>query len=111
MAMILGKQVTDEEWDYLMTQQATYDKEIKIVNGKVVAVEHEVTQEELNDLRKSELRYRLDQLSQDFIQVIAGAEFKDFNGRIKEFQTLHNELRILEGKEPRVYHTDNIEVV
>ncbi len=53
--------------------------------------------------RISEIKTRLEQLSQDIIQSLAGAEFEDMVERQKEFQTLHNELRILLGKEPRKY--------
>lgn len=53
--------------------------------------------------RISEIKTRLEQLSQDIIQSLAGAEFEDLAERQKEFQTLHNELRILLGKEPRKY--------
>lgn len=102
MKTILGHEVTDEYFDYLFCEQAKC-KDIKVVNGKVVAVEHEASQEELNEQRKFEIRERLNQLSQDFIQAMAGAEFKDLEERRVEFQTLHNELRALKGKEPRVY--------
>lgn len=60
-------------------------------------------QNENNQSRKSEIRYRLQQLSQDLIQAQAGAVFDDLESRKLEFQTLHNELRVLEGKEPREY--------
>lgn len=60
-------------------------------------------EKELKEQRKSEIIERLNQLSQDFIQAMAGAEFKDLEERQSEFQALHNELRALEGKEPRVY--------
>ena len=56
-----------------------------------------------NEERKVEIRQRLEQLSQDFVQILVGAEFTDIEERKAEFQTLHNELRALEGKEPRVY--------
>lgn len=56
-----------------------------------------------NRVRIAEIKPRLEQLSQDIIQSLAGAEFEDMAERQKEFQTLHNELRILLGKEPRKY--------
>lgn len=49
------------------------------------------------------IQSRLNELSQDFIQVSLGAEFTDLEDRKEEFRTLHNELRQLLGKEPRVY--------
>lgn len=65
----------------------------------------EYRQLELNEQRKWEIRERLSQLSQDFVQAMAGAYFEDFAQRQLEFQALHNELRVLEGKEPREYKT------
>ena len=105
---ILGIEVTEKEFDFLFCEQAK-GKELKVVDGKVVAVEHEVTQEELKEQRKFEIRQRLEQLSQDLVQILAGAEFVDLKERQLEFQTLHNELRQLEGKEPRSYVAYNDE--
>ena len=102
MKTLLGIEVTDEEFDYLFCQQSQ-GKELKVVDGKVVAVEHETTQEELNEQRKLEIQSRLNELSQDFIQASLGAEFSDLEDRKEEFRTLHNELRKLLGKEPRNY--------
>lgn len=53
--------------------------------------------------RISEIKTRLEQLSQDIVQSLVGAEFEDLADRQAEFQTLHNELRVLLGKEPRKY--------
>lgn len=61
-------------------------------------------QEEITWTRKVEITERLNQLSQDFIQVMAGAYFEDLETRKTEFQALHNELRELEGKPPRKYN-------
>lgn len=58
---------------------------------------------EQNLQRIAEIKSRLAELSQDFIQATAGAQFPDIESRINEFQALHNELRSLLGKEPRVY--------
>lgn len=56
-----------------------------------------------NQKRINAIKMRLEQLSQDLIQAQAGAVFEDLEERKQEFQTLHNELRVLLGKEPRVY--------
>jgi hypothetical protein len=61
-------------------------------------------QKENNQLRINEIKARLEQLSQDLIQAQAGAVFEDLEERKAEFQTLHNELRVLLGKEPREYN-------
>lgn len=60
-------------------------------------------QKETNQIRINEIKPRLEQLSQDLIQAQAGAVFEDLEERKAEFQELHNELRILLGKEPREY--------
>lgn len=80
------KEVSQEEFDLFMSKEK--DKE-------------------LNEQRKVEIRERLNQLSQDLVQAMAGAYFEDLEERKAEFQTLHNELRALEGKEPREYNTQN----
>lgn len=61
-------------------------------------------QEETNRLRIAEIKPRLDQISQDLIQAQAGAVFEDLEERKAEFQSLHNELRLLSGKTPRRYY-------
>lgn len=61
------------------------------------------TEEELKQNRIYEIQARLNELTQDFTQMQCGAVFEDADERIKEFQTLHNELRTLLGKEPREY--------
>ena len=63
--------------------------------------------EKQNEQRRIEIQTRLNELSQDFVQVLAGAEFDDIEERKAEFQRLHNELRGLLGKEPRIYLTSN----
>lgn len=104
---LLGIEMSEQEFDYLMCEQ-NKGKELKVVDDKVVAVEHEVTEEELKEQRKCEITARLNQLSQDFVQAMAGAYFEDFAQRQLEFQALHNELRVLEGKEPREYRQENL---
>ena len=65
-------------------------------------------QREKDEIRIAEIKPRLEQLSQDIVQSLAGAEFEDMAERQKEFQTLHNELRVLLGKMPRNYLDANI---
>lgn len=102
MSELLGIEITDEQWDFLMCEQ-NKGKELKVVNGKVVAVEHMPTAEELKEKRIFEIRERLNSLTQDFIQMQCGAIFEDEAERKIEFQKLHNELRELLGQEPRRY--------
>ena len=60
-------------------------------------------QKQDNENRIAQIKPRLEQLSQDLIQAQAGAVFEDLEERKLEFQTLHNELRELLGKNPRLY--------
>jgi hypothetical protein len=46
----------------------------------------------------------LSQLREDFVQSWAGAYIADIEERKKEFADLHNELRSILGKTPRVYY-------
>lgn len=102
----LGIEITDEEFDNLMCEQAN-GKEIKVVKNKVVAVEHKTTKKELAERQKqariAEIKSELINLSQDLIQAEIGAVFDDLEQRKENFKTLHNELRELLGKEPRLY--------
>lgn len=51
--------------------------------------------------RTTEIKARLNELDQDIIQHEAGEIVPNYPERLAEFRTLHNELRALEGKEPR----------
>ena len=66
-------------------------------------METEMTLEELEalSLRKTVIRRRLAELSQDLVQALAGELVPDLEDRKAEFIRLHNTLRELEGKEPR----------
>lgn len=93
-------EVTDKHFDYLFCKQSQgYDW--KDENGELVAVEHIQTEEEKKNLRISEIRSRLTSLTQDFVQADCGEIIDDIEERKAEFVSLHNELRVLLGKEPR----------
>lgn len=62
------------------------------------------TEEQLKSRRIAKIKERLSQLSEDFTQSWAGAQIADIDARKREFADLHNELRGLLGKEPRVYY-------
>lgn len=106
--VLLGIEMPFEEFDRLMCEQAS-GKELKVINNEVVAVKHEVTEEETKQLRIAEIREELTNLSQDFIQTELGAIFDDLDTRKERFKSLHNELRELLGKEPREYITEEHE--
>lgn len=102
MKKLFNIELTNEEFDHLMCEQSQ-GKELKVVDGKVVAVERVVTQEELNQQRIAEIKSRLEELSQDFVQKMLGAVIPNIEEKETEFISLHNELREFEGKEPREY--------
>lgn len=66
------------------------------------------TAEQLQEIERnnriSDIKARLSQLSEDFVQYWAGAVIIDIDDRKKEFAELHNELRVMLGKTPRSYH-------
>lgn len=48
------------------------------------------------------IKRRLQALTEDLVQAMAGEIVPDIEARRAEFVALHNELRKLEGKEPRL---------
>ena len=52
-------ELTPEEFDYLMCEQAK-GKELKVVDGKVVAIEHQESKQELSQKELLELKYWYD---------------------------------------------------
>lgn len=62
------------------------------------------TEADLEAKRANEIKVRLAELSEDFVQVWAGAVIDDIEDRKREFANLHNELRGLLGKTPRSYY-------
>lgn len=47
---------------------------------------------------------RMNELSKDFVQYSIGATIPDIDIKKQEFVRLHNEVRNLQGKEPRIYY-------
>ena len=97
---LLGIEMPFEEFDKLMCEQNN-GKELKVKNGKVIAYIRETTKEELKEQKIAELKQRLSQLSEDIIQSTAGEIINDIDSRKAEFVKLHNELRVLLGKDER----------
>ena len=99
MADILGIKVTDDEWGYLMEQQAN-GKELVVENGKVVAKEHQATQEEINMQRRQELKTLLNKYKEDVEQVeLFGMERADYEEKKILCANMILELRQLEKGE------------
>lgn len=108
MKTLYGIEIEDEYFDYLFDQQSKEGKEIKVIDGKVVAVEHEVTEEELKEQRIYEIRAWFEEYDNQVKQYERckrlGIDFdKDMVELDNQAQVYQNELRPLLGKEPREY--------
>lgn len=68
---ILGIKVTEEEADFLFCEQAK-GKELKVVDGKVVAVEHIQTEQERAEIRIAELKQKLQETDYQAIKHFEG---------------------------------------
>ena len=67
-------------------------------------IENLLNSEEFKKQERIEfIKRRLDELTKDFIQEMLGAVIPNIEEKEAEFISLHNELRELEGKEPREY--------
>ena len=110
MKKLLGINLTDEEFDYLICQQ-NKGKELKFVDGKVVAVDHEPTEKELLQKELFELetwfKWYDNQVAQYNRCQRLGIEFdKDINeldNQAKINQERIAEIRALESKESVLY--------
>ena len=108
MQTLFGIEMTDEEFGYLFDQQSQ-GKELKVIDGKVLAVEHEVTEEELKEQRIYEIRTWFEEYDNQVKQyercVRLGIEFdKDIVELDNQAKAYQEELRTLLGKEPRKYN-------
>ena len=107
MKTLFGIEIEDEYFNYLFDQQSQ-GKEIKVIDGKLVAVEHEVTEEEIKQKRIYEIKTWFDEYDNQVKQyercVRLGIEFdKDMVELDNQAQIYSDELRKLEGKKPREY--------
>lgn len=59
---------------------------------------------EENQKKIPAIRKRLNELNKDFIQKMLGAVIPNIEEKEAEFISLHNELRVIQGKEPREYN-------
>lgn len=81
----------------------------KFENGQVVYDEKAYKESEKlkleyidNQNKIDKIKKELGKLSEDIIQYQAGEIVPNYEERKKQFVKLHNKLRVLEGKEPRV---------
>lgn len=93
---------TDEQVDALFKQALEQNATIADINGVPTLISRPApTQDELNKIRIAEIQARLTELDHDIVQDIAGEIVPNIEERKAEFVTLHNELRVLLGKEER----------
>lgn len=94
-------EIPEEYFDDLSLED--FDENLMFNKEKCVA---RIQREE--DLRKlPRLRERLKELSEDIVQIQCGAVFEDAEDRKAEFREVHNEIRRIIGKEPRVYNSSS----
>lgn len=102
MKKLLGIEMTDEYFDYLFCEQSK-GKELKVVDGKVIAVEHEVTEEERQQQRIYEIKTWFEEYDNQVKQyercVRLGIEFDkdivELDNQAKEYQEELRSLRRL----------------
>lgn len=97
---LLGVELSFEEFDRLMCEQAQ-GKELKVVDGKVIAEYHVPTAEELSERHYYELKFELKKIMEDVEQEQLGIVRADYAEKKARAAEIINELRVLEGKEPR----------
>lgn len=97
---LLGIEMPFEEFDRLLCEQAK-GKELKVLDGKVVAEYHILTEEELNEQSKAKLKAELAKIKEDIEQQAFGLVRDDYAEKKARAAEIINELRVLEGKEQR----------
>ena len=71
MKKLLGIELNDQEFDFLMCEQ-NKGKELKVVDGKVVALERVITEEEKANARINELKSLLAKTDYQAIKFAEG---------------------------------------
>lgn len=95
---LLGIDLTYEEFDFLMCEQAK-GKELKVVDGKVVAVETTLTQEEINQTRIKELKRNLSNTDYKAIKFAEGQiSIEEYEPIKLQRQLWRDEINELEKK-------------
>lgn len=97
---LLGIKMSLEQFDFLLCEQAK-GKELKVVDGKVIAEYHIPTEEELNEQRRYRLKDELEKIKEDIEQETFGIVRADYAEKKAKAAQIINELRVLEGKKPR----------
>lgn len=104
---LLGIEMSFDEFDKLLCEQAN-GKELKVVDGKVIAEIHIPTEEELREFHYQELKAELENIKEDIEQETFGLVRDDYEDKKMRAAEIINELRVMEGKEPRIIITRNL---
>ena len=92
-----GIELTDEEFDFLICEQ-NKGKELKVIDGKVVAVERVPTQQELNQMRIAELKSLLASTDYQAIKFAEGElTAEEFEPMRLQRKAWREEIRSLGG--------------
>ena len=95
MKTLFGIEVTDEQFDYLFCEQAK-GKELEVVDGQVIAVEHQPTEQELAEKRICELKKLLFNTDYQAIKYAEGEltaeEFAPIKEQRRQWRAEINEL-------------------
>lgn len=103
---LLGVKMSFKEFDFLMCEQAK-GKELKVVDGNVIAEYHIPTEEELNEQRRYRLKDELAKIKEDIEQVEVFRMVRDdYEEKVLRGAKIIQELQVLEGKTPRPIKTE-----
>lgn len=94
---IFGIEVTNEYFDYLMCEQAK-GKEIKLIDGNVVAVDRVITEEEKRHARIEELKSLLSLTDYKVLKYVEGEmTFQELEPVMFERKAWRDEINSLGG--------------
>lgn len=96
MKNLLGIKITEKEFDRLMCEQS-FGKEIKVVEGKLVAIEHVPTVTEAKEQRITELKQKLAETDYKAIKFAEGQlSTEDYAETKAQRQAWRDEINRLE---------------
>lgn len=105
---LLGIEMPFEEFDRLMCEQGS-GKELKVIDGKVIAVEHETTEQELKEQRISELKKNLYDTDYQAIKYAEGEltaeEYAPIKEQRRQWRAEINELEATPKNKPQMIIT------
>ncbi len=95
------KEISDDRWKILLDEQLNGKEIVTNAEGYPELRECTTIYEESKAIRIIEIKERLTSISEDLIQDLVGEIVDDLQTKKIEFINLHNELRMLLGKQPK----------